>query len=224
MKELRALLVILPLLPYAFSTVGLIMGWRYHNAGLMLASLALAACYAALVPLRPHALPGSLRPLTREGVAFLLPLNLAYFSFLTKRRLFTSNGVFALALLLLQSLALFLLCAPMDHPGSEFMMKLHHFFPLTAGALTDCASKLHAVFFGYSIPLLKGTLSPSVPAFLSALLFLSIRHFRGRDAMQAGFVFCRQASPSERPTSKRRTGSVKCWKRIFAGRFPMSKV
>ena len=44
-KELRAFLVILPVLPYAVCALGIIMGWRYGNSGMMLASFVLAISY-----------------------------------------------------------------------------------------------------------------------------------------------------------------------------------
>ena len=47
-KEIKALLEILPILPYAVFLIGFIMGWRYHNAGLILATLALALSYFGL--------------------------------------------------------------------------------------------------------------------------------------------------------------------------------
>ena len=93
-RHLQALLVILPMLPSIIFFVGFIMGWRYNNAALMLASLVLALSYMAITMLsgnNPSAENMNLS--VTRGIAFLLPLNLASFTLMTKRRIFTMVGI-----------------------------------------------------------------------------------------------------------------------------------
>ena len=47
-KELRAVMVIMPFVPYIVFAIGFVMGWRYANAGMILGSFALAFSYYGL--------------------------------------------------------------------------------------------------------------------------------------------------------------------------------
>ena len=44
-REIKAFLVILPLLPYAICFVVILMGWRYNNIGLILTSFLLVLSF-----------------------------------------------------------------------------------------------------------------------------------------------------------------------------------
>ena len=44
-KELKAFLVLLPVLPYAIFFIGALMGWRYNNMGLVMGSCVLGLSY-----------------------------------------------------------------------------------------------------------------------------------------------------------------------------------
>ncbi|MBI9077227.1 MAG: GGDEF domain-containing protein [Desulfatibacillum sp.] len=106
-QKAGALLELLPVLPYAVFGAGIIMGWRYSNTGMILASLAMALSYGCL--LATGAGPGITMG---AGASVLLPLNLLLFSLLTKRRLLTSFGMAALGALVFQVLAVWIFCEP----------------------------------------------------------------------------------------------------------------
>ena len=97
-KELRAVMVIMPFVPYIIFAIGFVMGWRYANAGIILGSFALAFSYYGLDYFRSPELPRAviLDQSVTSALAFLLPLNLAFYSVLTKRKLITSTGIISL--------------------------------------------------------------------------------------------------------------------------------
>ena len=124
-KEVKAVLVILPVLPYVVFFIGIIMGWRYDNTGMMLASLTLAVSYLALSRFKLGILPEEvIGPSILETVTFLLPLNITIFTMLTKRRIFTSTGVFCVFLILLQNSAVILFCFPANSACSQLLSKM----------------------------------------------------------------------------------------------------
>ena len=47
-RELRAIMVLMPFAPYIIFALGFAMGWRYSNAGMLLGTLALTLAYLGL--------------------------------------------------------------------------------------------------------------------------------------------------------------------------------
>jgi hypothetical protein len=83
-RHLQALLVILPMIPSIILFIGFIMGWRYNNAGLMLASLVMLLSYLAITMLSSNnPSEENMNLSVIRGIAFLLPLNLASFTMMT---------------------------------------------------------------------------------------------------------------------------------------------
>ena len=113
-RELRAIMVLMPFVPYIIFALGFVMGWRYASAGMLLGTLALALTYFGLDFFHSSDLPRkvSQSQSVSYALAFLLPLNLAVYSTLTKRRLFTSVGVFALVFLAAQGFTVIVFCYP----------------------------------------------------------------------------------------------------------------
>ncbi len=137
-KELRAVTVIMPFVPYIVFAIGFVMGWRYANAGMILGSFALAFSYYGLDYFRSAELPRTviLDQSVTSALAFLLPLNLAFYSVLTKRRLFTSAGIFALILLTVQVFAVIFFCHPFSHISSRVMAEIKSLSPVVADKLS----------------------------------------------------------------------------------------
>ena len=81
-KELRAVTIIMPFVPYIVFAIGFAMGWRYANAGMILGSLALALSYYGIDHFGSVELPRTVIPnqSVASALAFLLPLNLAFYS------------------------------------------------------------------------------------------------------------------------------------------------
>jgi diguanylate cyclase (GGDEF)-like protein len=181
-QELRAFFAALPLVPYAFFSAGLLMGCRYNNMGLSLASLALAASYAISLNWGPH---GTMPARIPQAVTFLLPLNLAYFSLLVRRSLFSRAVLFSLGMILLQAFALFLLCFPLNFSHLTFLSKMGELSSLTTGETAHHASKIRAAL---SEGGLINASTASLMSFSAATIFLSIGFLRRKSVLWAGFL------------------------------------
>ena len=137
-KELRAVMVIMPFVPYIVFAIGFVMGWRYANAGMILGSFALALSFYGLDYFRSPELPREviLDQSVTSALTFMLPLNLAFYSALTKRRLFTFVGILALILLTVQVLAVIFFCHPFSHFSSRVMAEIKSLSPVIADKKT----------------------------------------------------------------------------------------
>ena len=179
--EMRALLTILPFLPYVFLTIGFAMGWRFNNGGMILTTFILGLSYFALC----HTLPGTsskvhVGPSLPQSMSFLLPLNLAYFATLTKRRIFTSKGLFCIGLIVFQVFAVILICYP------QLITNTKGSFSLTSKSLLQLSVKLGALLHGDTFKGLKNVSTISFLSFLAGLVFLFMRFYRSRDSLSAG--------------------------------------
>ncbi|MBW1860407.1 MAG: GGDEF domain-containing protein [Deltaproteobacteria bacterium] len=188
-KELRALLIILPVLPYAVCALGIIMGWRYGNAGMMLASLALAISYLVVDGFTPASVvAGGIGPSLPKTVAFLLPLNLAVFTLLTKRRIFTSTGVLFVFLVMLQISAVVVLCSPPHDPGARLLSRMGSLSPEGTKKLTEFLTGLRSFFHDSSLFGHARVSTSSIIAYSLALVFVLIRFLLRRDVILGGFL------------------------------------
>ncbi len=181
-KELRTLLAILPVIPYPVFCIGILMGWRYNNTGLVMTSLILALSYFTLSRL------GSDTLILTKATAFLLPLNLAFFSTLTTRRIFTSTGIFCIFLVIVQAAAVALLCHWAKASDSWLLMATNKTFPFIAKKLTALSTGFGSVFHGNRFFSFKNFFMPSVIAFCGVLLFLMIQFLYTKNVMLAGFA------------------------------------
>ena len=186
MGELKAVLLILPFLPYAFFVVGIILGWRFSHSGMILSALVLGLSYFSICS---GTTPESVGWVNLAEVArFLLPLNLGFFATLTRRHLLTPLGLSCLILVGFQAVALFLLFpmgnSPLPQPGREVQGGWSQF----AGMFSGFSMKLQTLLnkescFGY-----KSTSALATLFFSGALVFLLVRFIKSRDALSAGFL------------------------------------
>ena len=188
-KELRAIMTILPLLPYALFATGIVLGWRFNNGGLILTCLALGLAYFTL-SFPVHQDPGrnELRIPMSEAARLLLPWNLAFFATLTRRRLLTSTGLLCLGLILLQVFLLLLFCQTLASPLSRLISEGKAAWPLFYRVLADYSARLEAwlhqgAFWGFRNLSVLAALSLA-----AAFVFLAARFGRNRDALSAGFL------------------------------------
>lgn len=183
-KEIHALLVVLPLMPYVIGLVIGLMGWRYHNAGLILTALALVLCYAVLSR-SPLVLPGRKWPAFSffDAAGLLFPLNLALFSLMTKRRILTGAFAACLAGLFVQVLLALVLCRWPGPTGSALPGALQPHFPRLAALSGRMGAFLHdgsPTLFHLSVPVLI--------VFAAVFIFLAVRFLLSRDTLCAGFI------------------------------------
>ncbi|WP_050783011.1 GGDEF domain-containing protein [Desulfatibacillum aliphaticivorans] len=138
----NALLQLLPVLPYAVFSAGVIMGWRYSNTGMILGSAALALSYGCLAATGsgPGAVMGA-------GVLVMLPIDLFLLSLLTKRRLFTSLGMAALSVLVFQILSIWIFC----EPGlTDLVNTTQQLSPELGKRFADIQTRLNLLFNNHS--------------------------------------------------------------------------
>jgi diguanylate cyclase (GGDEF)-like protein len=160
--ELKALLNILPILPYLTLFIMIFMGWRYNNTGLIFISLVLISSYIAIT----H---GNTTALSYKLVLFLLPLNFLFYSSIKKIRVFNLKNLFFMFILLLQIFFVNFISKPVDFPKSQFMNSLYEKAPGFAANLSITSAAVYSFFnnsvFGLNI---------SVAAFLMFFIVFAI--------------------------------------------------
>ncbi|MCG2757055.1 MAG: GGDEF domain-containing protein [Desulfobacteraceae bacterium] len=169
------------LMPYIIFSAVVLMGWRYNNAGLILTSLTLALSYFVFSSYGSLSFQQKSAGLSIfEAGAFLLPVNLAFFSMITKRRIFTTTFVVYLLLLGLQLVAVLLLCRMPNSSHSPLWTFIHNISPQMADSLSQVSTRLGSGFHGIR--------PAALFAFSGTFLFLLIRFLFTHDAIQVGFI------------------------------------
>jgi len=171
-RQLQTLPLILPIIPYLILLAGLFMGWRYHNAGLMLASLTLGFSYVALTLFSAgNPAQENMNTNVSEVVAFLLPMNLASFVMMTKRRIFTTVAVVSLVLVLIQCFIVLLVCYPQSQIGSQLITQINHRLPWLAKSLSGSSLWVSSALSYDSLIRFENLATPSIITFMLALVF-----------------------------------------------------
>jgi diguanylate cyclase (GGDEF)-like protein len=189
MKELRSLVSVLPLLPYILFGIGIILGWRFNNAGLILTCVAMGLTYFTILDGADRAIDAfyTRMPLS-ETAGILLPLNVAFFGTITRRRLLTPIGFLCVGLIFFQAILILLFYQTLASPLPLLILDGKATWPLLYRLLADCAESLaswlqHEAFFGFSnISILAGF------SFGAAFTLLTLRFARKRDSLFAGFL------------------------------------
>ncbi len=184
-------MVIMPFVPYIVFVIGFVMGWRYANAGLILGSFALALSYYGLDFFRSAELPRAviLEQSVTSALAFLLPLNLAFYSALTKRRLFTSAGILALILLTLQVFAVIFFCNPFSRISTRVMAEIKSLSPVVADKLAGFSTWQGSVLTDHSFFRFEDLSTAPAAAFSLAFFFVLVRFVKTSDIRICGFFF-----------------------------------
>jgi diguanylate cyclase (GGDEF)-like protein len=180
----RALMALLPFLPYAIFGVLLLAGGRCHNAGLIIGALILPLAYfgSAGGAQLPAAGPCGAR--LAAVLQTLLAFNLAFLALLTRSRLLSPRGLAASGLMLLQAAGLAWACLPAlrTHGLTRALLQ----GPAAAAALAQVAPAVGAVKDGCLQLSLAGWPVTLLSLILS-LGFLGLRLVRTADGLNAGF-------------------------------------
>ena len=188
-NKVHALLIVFPIFPYIILLVGIFMGWRYNNAGLMLASIALVLSYTGITLEANHnSAAENMNYSVSQAVAFLLPLNLASFAVMTKRRIFTSVGMISLVLVLIQCFAVLLFCYPQGEMSAQLIAKINAYLPWLAKNISDSSLWVSSVLSYHYIIVFKNMATAAIIAFSLTLAFVLVRFIYSRDIMIGGFV------------------------------------
>ncbi|UCD80125.1 MAG: GGDEF domain-containing protein [Desulfobacterales bacterium] len=190
-RELRAVMVIMPFVPYMVLVLGFAMGWRYASAGLILGTLTLAFSYYGLSYFLFPDLPRdvSAGQTATGAVAFLLPLNLSVGSVLIRRRPLTSAGILAALLLIVQLAAIFAFCHPQGYLSLLAKAKLGSLSPAAADKLVDFSRRLSYVLSDHSVFKLNQIPTVAVVTFGLSLTFTLIHFVKSGDIRIGGFFF-----------------------------------
>ncbi|MBI4269113.1 MAG: hypothetical protein HY615_02185, partial [Candidatus Rokubacteria bacterium] len=162
-----ALAPLAPVYPWIVFGAGVLLGWRFHRAQLVLALFLLFAAERALSAFG-DAGTGAGDPTVIAAVAVLLPLDLAALAWHSERSLRAPVGRWTLGLLLVQPLAIALLRSP----------ELAHL----AGALEG------ARVGGAALPG-RALSQPALLAFGLALVLTSVRFALRQTLIQSGFLW-----------------------------------
>jgi len=190
-RELRAIMVLMPFVPYIIFALGFVMGWRYASAGMLLGTLALALTYFGLDFFHSSDLPRevSQSQSVSYALAFLLPLNLAVYSTLTKRRLFTSVGAFALVFLAAQGFTVIVFCYPQSGLSLQFMEEINFLSPSIAQKFYGISQWLSTALSDHSFFNFKIMPTAAVFAWGLAIFFVLTRLIKFNDIRISGFLF-----------------------------------
>ncbi|MBC2717091.1 MAG: GGDEF domain-containing protein [Desulfobacteraceae bacterium] len=183
-KELKAFLVLLPVLPYVIFSIGVLMGWRYNNMGLVMGSVVLVLSY--LITLRFS--PGQWSNTYYEAYIFLLPLNMVMCSLLIRRYIFTPKSFLSLFLLLFQTLVITILCGRIDFSSSAVVSKFDSLIPFASIRLDDFSNGFKAFLKMEHLVIFKQIPTPAIISFLLSLTYLSVRFLKNRDILLAGYI------------------------------------
>ena len=189
-KELRAILVIMPLMPYIVLALGFAMGWRYANAGMILGTLTLALSYYGLNFFQTPGLPREviMHQSVSAALPFLLPLNLALFCALIKRRLFTSIGILIALLLAGQVLAVLVFCHPHGDIAMRVSTAIRSLSPLAADRLSDFSNWLGSALSDGSLFNFEISAAAAAASGLALLCVLG-QFIKSKDIRTGGFFF-----------------------------------
>lgn len=183
-KELKAFLVLLPVLPNAIFFIGALMGWRYNNMGLVMGSCVLGLSYF----IAQRFYPGQWSNTFYEAYIFLFPANMVMCSMLIKRYIFTLKGFLSLFLLLFQVLAIITLCGQIEYSSSALISKFDDLIPFASIRLDDFSNGFKSFLKMKDLVIFKQIPTPAIISFLLSLAYLSARFLKNRDILLAGYI------------------------------------
>ncbi len=177
-NEFRALLVILPMVPYILFFITTILGLRTNNIGLILVSLSYAVSYFAvnIVDINISSIP--------KIVLFILPLNIILFSNLKKRRFTSKTGTTCFFIMIFQIIIIWFFCYIVDNPDSRFVFDLNKEFP-NVGQKLFLHSKFFFKIFSYDL-IFDNIPFISILSLFTAMLILSINLVNNKNIQLAG--------------------------------------
>ncbi len=213
-RQISAILEIMPLIPYVFLGIAAILGFRYNNAGLILASVCVLFIYyicSHMAGIPERAIPVDKDFLFRAAV-FLFPFNVLWFSLLSKRRLLSTKGILYAAPLIVQIVVILFLVSFHDRSAGSLYSGLstlsvhqadifHGIFYKALGMLKNGSMQretcLKAPFFysfGFAFTILLLSFffkaEPHLAGFIGIIpvCFLGICHFRDPTALTIYFL------------------------------------
>ncbi len=188
-NEIRAFLVLLPLLPYVFFSIAIIIGWNLNSMGVVLASCVLIILYFEIGKTGTVNLQ-SKEPISAvsAAIAFLLPLNFIFFATLRKQKLLNRNTIYFLILIGLQITYVVFLSHIANNPHSGFMLYLNNIFPELTKLTINVLNRLISFTYNTSLFGFKNISSPTIVVFLFTAGFILWSFIVSADILLVGFL------------------------------------
>lgn len=153
--------------PYAVFGAGVLLGWRFNRGRVVFALLVLAVTDQALQRFAAGEVPAVGR-VVFNAVALLVPLTLAILGRMTERGLLTLRGLWPLALIVAEALAVAFLAQPEQASLAAWLER--SFVPTERLAWTPLPQ-------------------PALVVFVLAALLFAARFLRNRGALESGFLW-----------------------------------
>lgn len=176
-ETLKAFLKLFHILPYLIFFVGVTMGIRYSNSGLTLTTLILTLSYIAFTVYSKQAKNIAVF----EAVTILLPLNIAFFSTVPKRKVFTSKTFMILLSVVIQ----IVLVLTVFQRKSFFYEKTRSLFGLASKELAKYFTEFSSLLSGHIV---KEFIIIALAVYAVIFAFLMVRFVHKKDTTMAGYT------------------------------------
>ena len=154
---------------YAVLVAGLMLGWRFGRSRLAFTVLVLAVSDTALQQFAAGSVGiEGVGGVVRNSIAFLLPLNLVFFSYIKERGFLSLRGAMRFGLILIEIAGIFLLCRHLESRIVTFL----DYQPIKSDLLMSAPLSL-----------------PALLAFIAASLLISVRYIQQRNPLEGGFIW-----------------------------------
>jgi diguanylate cyclase (GGDEF)-like protein len=158
------------------------MGWRYNNTGLILTTIILSASYLALSTTSANnsiSIP--------KAISFLLPINIVFYSFFTKKRLLSISGLLCLFFIFLQITLVGIFYRPAISQSTEIINLICNLFSITPEKMSVLPEMLKAFFLNNDVFHIDCISTPAIIAFFFSMSIVVLRMFLYRDIITAGY-------------------------------------
>jgi diguanylate cyclase (GGDEF)-like protein len=151
----KSLSALVHIYPYLVAVAGMLLGWRFNRSRLIFAIFLLALADRGLLLFSSGAGAASagVGRTVYNTIGFLLPLNLVFVSRMKERGILTFHGIVRLSLILLQVLAVFLICRYQKRGLAAFFN-----YSLTDGHLLSRLPLSLPCLFSFAVAFLSLTL------------------------------------------------------------------
>ncbi len=182
-EKVNAFIKVLPALPYFTYLLGIIMGWRYNNTGLVLASVAMILMYGSI-----SYFPANKGFLVPEVISFLFPINLLVFSLITKKRILSLLGCFLIGFILLQVITVIVLYVPAAFNSNGILLEIQKLLSFSPELISSLNNNTAEFLNGSHWAALNNLPIASAAVFFVAILVLIIRFSFTRDVLISGYL------------------------------------
>jgi len=182
--EIRAFIIIFPLIPYLLFAIIAILGIRSNNTDLIIISFILSYGYYIY-----NNLSGDLSMHSASIIpallSFLLPINIFIFSIIGKKRYRTILLYFVI--IFCEVLLVQFLIKLVEFPGSKIIVQFNTEFPEFASSLYSLMQYLRSIFLKTSI--IDNVTIISMISFVTIIIIMTFRFVYTRNEKIGGYIF-----------------------------------